>query len=231
MSYYLRAVFNPGIQLCIVADVKKTVIATAKQKFDEIFRHWPLLERELKTRSDDGEQGLKKSNDYYEIKLKNGSVLTVIAKDSSRGLREHGILFEESALIDEVSHNEVLIPMMNVDRREPNGAVNNEAPNGQSVYITTAGSKTCFMYSKLVELVVNSILRPNEFYVFGMDYRVPVRYGLITQAKIDDQRLSSTYSSEAFARESMSINLSRWTLKLFNCWELLTGQSAAKFAN
>lgn len=100
MSYYLRAVFNPGIQLCIVADVKKTVIATAKQKFDEIFRHWPLLERELKTRSDDGEQGLKKSNDYYEIKLKNGSVLTVIAKDSSRGLREHGILFEESALID-----------------------------------------------------------------------------------------------------------------------------------
>lgn len=120
---------------------------------------------------------------------------------------------------------------MNVDRREPNGAVNNEAPNGQSVYITTAGSKTCFMYSKLVELVVNSILRPNEFYVFGMDYRVPVRYGLITQAKIDDQRLSSTYSSEAFARESMSINLSRWTLKLFNCWELLAGQSAAKFAN
>lgn len=100
LSYYLRAVFNPGIQLCIVADVKKTVIATAKQKFDEIFRHWPLLERELKTRSDDGEQGLKKSNDYYEIKLKNGSVLTVIAKDSSRGLREHGILFEESALID-----------------------------------------------------------------------------------------------------------------------------------
>lgn len=103
---------------------------------------------------------------------------------------------------------------MNVDRREPNGAVNNEAPNGQSVYITTAGSKTCFMYSKLVELVVNSILRPNEFYVFGMDYRVPVRYGLITQAKIDDQRLSSTYSSEAFARESMSI----WTGNAQDAW-------------
>lgn len=120
--------------------------------------------------------------------------------------------------------------MMNVDLRGPDGTVNPEAPNGQSVYITTAGNKTCFMYSKLIELTVNSILRPNEFYVFGMDYRVPVYYGLIAQSKIDDQRLSSTYSTEAFARESMSIGISGWTIKLFNCWNLLLGQSAAKSA-
>ena len=96
--------FNPGIKLCIVADVKRTVIATAKQKFAEIFQHWPMLEKELKTRSDDGEQGLKKSNDYYELLFKNGSTLTVIAKDSTRGLRVNGILYEESALIDEDNH-------------------------------------------------------------------------------------------------------------------------------
>ena len=104
--------------------------------------------------------------------------------------------------------------MMNVDLRGPDGTVNPEAPNGQSVYITTAGNKTCFMYSKLIELTVNSILRPNEFYVFGMDYRVPVYYGLIAQSKIDDQRLSSTYSTEAFARESMSI----WTGNAQDAW-------------
>lgn len=104
LSYYLRAMFNPGIKLCIVADVKRTVIATAKQKFAEIFQHWPMLEKELKTRSDDGEQGLKKSNDYYELLFKNGSTLTVIAKDSTRGLRVNGILYEESALIDEENH-------------------------------------------------------------------------------------------------------------------------------
>lgn len=94
---FLRCVFSPGLRMCIVADVKKTVIMTAKQKFDEIFAHWPLLEFELKTRADDGEQGQKKSSDYYELLFKNDSVLTVISKDSSRGLREHSIVYEESA--------------------------------------------------------------------------------------------------------------------------------------
>ncbi|MBS7346678.1 MAG: hypothetical protein KIG14_03125, partial [Candidatus Sacchiramonaceae bacterium] len=171
LAYFLRCTFSPGIQLCIVADVKKTVIATAKQKYEEIFKHWPLLRKELKTREDDGEQGQKKSNDYYELDFKNGSILTVISKDSSRGLREHGILYEESAKIDEISHNEILQPMMTIDRREPDGTINETAPNGQSIYITTAAEKTCFMYSKLLEIVVNSILRPEDNFVIGFDYK------------------------------------------------------------
>lgn len=214
LAYFLRCTFSPGIQLCIVADVKKTVIATAKQKYEEIFKHWPLLRKELKTREDDGEQGQKKSNDYYELDFKNGSILTVISKDSSRGLREHGILYEESAKIDEISHNEILQPMMTIDRREPDGTINETAPNGQSIYITTAAEKTCFMYSKLLEIVVNSILRPEDNFVIGFDYKVPVRYGLMTQAKIDTARLSSTFSEDSFAREYCSI----WTGNSTEAW-------------
>ena len=167
LSYFLRAIFCPGIQLCIVADVKKTVIATARQKFDEIFQHWPLLEKEVKTKTEEGEAGIKKSNDYYDIRLKNGSLITVISKDSSRGLRMHGILFEESAGIEEYSHNEVLLPMMTIDRREPDGTLNPEAINGQTIYITTASDKTCFMYSRLIELLVQSILRPDLYFIMG----------------------------------------------------------------
>ena len=214
LAYFLRCIFSPGIQLCIVADVKKTVIATAKQKYEEIFKHWPLLRKELKTREDDGEQGQKKSNDYYELDFKCGSKLTVISKDSSRGLREHGILYEESAKIDEISHNEILQPMMTIDRREPDGTINETAPNGQSIYITTAAEKTCFMYSKLLEIVVNSILRPEDNFVIGFDYKVPVRYGLMTQAKIDTARLSSTFSEDSFAREYCSI----WTGNSTEAW-------------
>ena len=167
LSYFLRAIFCPGIQLCIVADVKKTVIATARQTFDELFQHWPLLEKEVKTKTEDGEAGIKKSNDYYDIRLKNGSLITVISKDSSRGLRMHGILFEESAGIEEYSHNEVLLPMMTIDRREPDGTLNPEAINGQTIYITTASDKTCFMYSRLIELLVQSILRPDLYFIMG----------------------------------------------------------------
>ena len=164
---FLRCAFNPDLKMCIVADVKQTVITTAKAKFNEIFEHWPLLRFELKTRADDGEQGQKKSNDYYELLFKNDSVLTVVSKDNSRGLREHSIVYEESAKIDELSHNEVLQPTMTVDRREPDGTLNDTAPHGQSVYITTASEKTCFMYSKLLEIIVNSVVKPNESFIMG----------------------------------------------------------------
>lgn len=64
-------------------------------------------------------------------------------------------------------HNEVLQPMMTIDRREPDGTLNETAPNGQSVYITTASEKTCFMYSKLLEIIVNSVIRPDESFIMG----------------------------------------------------------------
>ena len=47
-----------------------------------------------------------------------------------------------------------------------------------------------------------------------MDYRVPVHYGVMTQAKIDTARLSSTVSSASFAREYLSI----WTGNSSEAW-------------
>ena len=80
---------KPDVTLSIVknvTDVKGTVIKIAKQKFEEIWTHWPLLRNELKTRSADGEQGEKKGGDYYELYFKNGSTIFVISKDTSRGI-------------------------------------------------------------------------------------------------------------------------------------------------
>ena len=51
------------------------------------------------------------------------------------------------------------------------------------------------------------VLRPNEYFIWGMDYRVPVHYGLLQKKQLDEQRFSNTMSSDAFARESLSI----WT--------------------
>ena len=54
-----------------------------------------------------------------------------------------------------------------------------------------------------------------------MDYRVPVKYGLLQKKQLDEQGFSNTMSADAFARESMSIKF-RLTIKLFNCWNILT---------
>lgn len=57
------------------------------------------------------------------------------------------------------------------------------------------------MYSKLVECAVNAVLRPDEYFVWGLSYHVPLHYGLLDKATLMDQRYSNTMSEESFARK------------------------------
>jgi len=170
----------------IASDVKGTVVKIAEAKFEEIFRHWPLLEKELATRGEDGKTGIKSSNNYYELRFKNGSMITVVAKDTSRGLRATAAILEEAALIDEVPYTEVLLPQMNIKRREVDGTINPEEPSSPQTFITTAAERTVFMYSKVIEIAVNMVLRPNEYFCWGLSYEVPLHYGLVDKATILD---------------------------------------------
>lgn len=205
LSALVRAVLLPNSTIMIVSDTKGTVIKIAEAKFEEIFRHWPLLRNELKTRVDDGKTGIKSSSNYYEIYLKNGSLISVISKDTSRGLRATGAVLEECALIDEIPFNEVIWPQMNIPRVEVDGTINPDEPAASQTFITTAAERTVFMYSKLIEITVNAVLRPKEYFSWGLSYEVPLHYGLLSKQTLMDQRYSSTVSEDSFARESLSI--------------------------
>ena len=198
----------------IASDVKGTVIKIAEAKFAEFFRHWPMLEKELATRADDGKTGVKSSNNYYELRFKNGSMITVVSKDTSRGLRATAAIIEEAALVDDVSFNEVLLPQMNIKRREVDGSLNPEEPSAAQTFITTSAEKTVFMYSKLIEIAVNAVLRPNDYFCWGLSYEIPLHYGLLDKATMLDQRYSNTISEESFLRENMSV----WTGNSKEAW-------------
>lgn len=114
---------------------------------------------------------------------------------------------EEAALIDGTALAEVIIPMMNIPRMTADGGKNEEEPHSQQIYITSAGSKNTFAYERLVELTTLSVLRPEDYFICGASYELPLRYGLFDKKTIEDQKTSSTFSSDGFARESMSI----WT--------------------
>ena len=205
LSAFVRATLLPGSTIMIASDTKGTVIQIAKAKFEEIFRHWPLLRNELATRQDDGKTGQKASGNYYELWLKNGSMISVVSKDTSRGLRATAAILEECALIDEVPYNEVLWPQMNIARKEVDGTLNPEEPTASQIFITTAAERTVFMYGKLIECTINAVLRPQEYFSWGLSYEIPLHYGLLDKATILDQRYSTTVSEESFARESLSI--------------------------
>lgn len=166
LSSVCQAIFKENSKIIIVSDVKGTVVQIAKQKFEEIWQHWPLLRSELTTRADDGEQGEKKS-DGYSLKFKNGSTIFVISKDSSRGIRANSAILEEAATIEEYPYNAVILPMMNVPRRDCTGYLNPDEPNPTQQFITTAAEKSCFMYGRLIELTIASILQPTEAFIWG----------------------------------------------------------------
>ena len=207
LSMILRAIFLPGSKLFTCADVKGTAIKVTKQKLDEILSWWPLLANEI--------EKINTGTDYIDIWFKNKSYFTVVSMTSAgRGNRANGGVVEESATIDGTALQEIIIPMMNIDRKDALGRVVPGESNQQQTYITTAGSKNCFMYQKLIELVTLECIEPDDYFVWGMDYRIPVYHGLLSKKYLDEQRLSTTFSEESFARESMSI----WTGQSKDSW-------------
>lgn len=201
LAAFLRCILLPNSNIVIASDVKGTVVKIAEAKFEEIFRHWPLLRAELKTRADDGKQGEKAGKDYFELYVKNGSSLTVVSKDKSRGIRTTALVLEESATMDQYNYTEVLLPQLNIKRKSSDGSLNPEEPSSPQTFITTAASKTTFMYGKLIEMVVDEVLRPEEVFVWGSSYEMPLHYGLIDRATIMDQRYSTTMDEDSFARK------------------------------
>ena len=210
----VRAILLPRSSIMIASEVKGTVINIAKDKFAQFFRHWPLLERELTTRQDDGKTGVKSSTNYYELYLKNGSQITVVSKDTSRGLRATAAILEEAALISEEAYTEVLWPQLNVKRVEPDGTINMDEPSSPQTFITTASDRTVYMYQRLIEIAVNAVLRPNAYFCWGLSYEIPLHYGLVDKETMLDQRYSNNVSEESFARENLSI----WTGNSDDAW-------------
>ena len=68
---------------------------------------------------------------------------------------------------DEQLISEVVLPLLNVSRRLPNGTVNKKEPNQQAIYMTSAGSKASFAYNKLISVFENSIIDPQASFCFG----------------------------------------------------------------
>lgn len=137
-------------------------------------------------------------------------------------------VMEEAALIDGNTLSEVIIPMMNVNRRGPNGLVDPDEPHQQQVYITSAGVKTSYAYERLVELIVQEAIDPDDVFVWGSGYELPVYYGLLDKKFLNEQKMSSSFNEDAFARESASIwtgsNADSW----FNTNRLLRTRSLLK---
>ena len=121
-------------------------------KVTEIIKLIPALEKEL----DQSRGATKKSKDDLHFVFKNGSEINILAaSERSRGQRRTGGLVEECVSVDQTMLNEVIIPTTNVNRLLPDGTRDkNEVVNKSMIFITTAGYRNTFSYTKLIELMI-----------------------------------------------------------------------------
>jgi len=205
LAKYLQCVFLPGHVGSIVAPNKSQASKITKQKVQEIWRIWPLLKNELELYN--GEPHANFGKDYVELFFKNGSKLFVVgALDSDRGIRTHATLIDEARDQDGDAIAEIILPQMNVSRRTVSGLVNNkEAINTQVIYATSAGMKSSFAYEALVDYFEESIIDPRRAFTMGLDYRIPMKHGLIDAAHVKNLKMSPSYNEQTFASEYLGV--------------------------
>ena len=115
---------------------------------------------------------------------------------------------------DEQPLNEIVLPLLNVSRRLPDNNVNPKEVNQQTICITSAGIKTSFAYTKLLDTFENSIIDSDNAFFFGCDYRVPILHGLLDKSFVNKLKMSPSYNEESFSREF----LSRWSGSSEDTW-------------
>lgn len=198
LSGILRCIFLPGQKGAIVAPGANQGVEIAREKIGQIFSIWPMLENEIE----------KKNESQTEINLlfKNGSnfdVLTVTSK--SRGSRRNMLIVDETRDHDPKKLNPIVIPVLNVSRRTASGKVNPYEKHSPVIWISSASQKSDYNYQKLIDYLERSILNPDDIYVEGCDYHVPVACGLISKDMVDDVKNDITFNEIDFAQEYLSI--------------------------
>lgn len=203
MALMIRCILYPNSHLFVTTGGKEQAASITIAKIEEICKLIPGLNNEI-----NWDRGVStKSKDNVKYVFKNGSTIDILAaRQSSRGQRRTGGLMEECVLIDGDILNEVIIPTTNVDRRLSDGSRHKEENvNKSQIYITTAGWKNSFAYHKLIEILINSIIDPDEYMIMGGTYETPVISGLLDEDFVEQLRLQGTFNDESFNREYRSI--------------------------
>ena len=203
MALMLRCVLYPNSQLFVTTGGKEQAASITIAKIQQICRLIPALSNQI-----NWDRGVStKSKDNVKYVFKNNSSIDILAaRQSSRGQRRTGGVMEECVLIDGDMLNEVIIPTTNVDRRLSDGSRHpEEIVNKSQIYITTAGWKNSFAYQKLIEILINSILEPDEYMIMGGTYETPVLCGLLDENFVENLRMQGTFNEESFNREYRSV--------------------------
>ena len=112
---------------------------------------------------------------------------------------------EECATIDQKALNEIIIPTTNISRLLPDGTRDDkEIVNKFQIYITTAGWKNSFAYDKLIQLLIRSLIQPDQYMIMGGTFETPIVEGLLDSDFVEQLKMSGTFNEDSFDRQYRS---------------------------
>ena len=171
LAMVIIAIRYPNIELSITAQTRENAVRLLKDKVLEILRLYPLLENEI----------VKKtfSKQDAEVVFKNNAKIDALANSqSSKGLRRKRINIEESALLDNVTFEDALKPIVEVSRNTCGrlALINPEELNQQIHFFTTPGWRGSDEYNRNLQMIKNMIDLKGEM-VLGSDWMLGCWYG------------------------------------------------------
>jgi hypothetical protein len=211
LSMYLKCIFFPNIKLSLVAPQKDQASQIAQANIEAIWNFMPLLQKEV--------QKWQFAKDFTRLTFYNKAVLDiVVASQGSRGLRRHGLSFEEICQMEKHRETigEVLLPLLANNRKGADGEVSKHEIHKQLMYVTTASSRQSYAWEQLSSVMVDmAIMMDKErfpdsrasAFVIGNDFTLPVMFEQLDPDYIEDVKKDPSMSPLQFAREYISV----WT--------------------
>lgn len=198
LAMYLICIFRPHSHVFMCSPGKEQSAKIAQAKVKQLWDLLPLLKEEV---IGDGNMG----TGYMTLTFRNGSVFDVLTPlSSTRGNRATAGIIDEfrDHKADDIS--EIILPLLNVDRPMENQDKNPYEPQQVQMWISSASEKNTFAYDKTIEILSQSIINPKMNFIFGFDYQIPVKTGLLSKDFLNEMKLASTFSESGFAKEYMS---------------------------
>lgn len=231
LAMYLVSIFYPGIDLAMTAQTKENAAELLKDKHYEIMRHFPMLENELSKKE-------KFSKGDAEVNFKSDSRIDNLANaQSSKGQRRKRINIEESALLNDVTFQDALKPIVEVPRYTIGklGVVDPCELNQQINFFTTSGFRGSDEFQRSINMVNNMINLSGDM-VLGSSWFLACWYGR-GSTKSQILKKKKEMSPIAFAQnyESRWVGCSDGALvninKLMECRSLTNCQDSANNAD
>ena len=182
------AILYPGIKIVIASGQKSQADSVITEKIAELMSGSATLSAEVEPR------GIRTYHNNVACHFRNGSRITSIAANQgARGIRSHILLIDEYRMVDKLILDQVLKPFL-TNRRTPPFYFKPEykdypKDSNKELYLSSAWLKSHWSWEKFND-IIKMMVEGKQALAIDIDYQCSLDHGLITQEKIDEDRIA-----------------------------------------